>query len=119
MLGTSWPLDQEFYQFGGKWDASKPEENVSQVGRLPIPIAFTRERLHVLLSIDTDRTDLTDMPLIKKAVTIRRPGHECSGAAAFSTQLSVTARTSGAGIRLSAPMSSAASAGRLRWRADS
>ena len=34
MLGASWPLDEEFYQFGGRWDASQPDENLSQVGRL-------------------------------------------------------------------------------------
>src|SRR5262249_41507864 len=66
MLGTSWPLDEEFYQFGGKWDPARPDENVSQVGRLPIPMAFSRERIHVLLSVDTERTELSDVPSIKK-----------------------------------------------------
>src|SRR5450755_4090854 len=40
MLGASWPLAEEFYQFGTSvWDASKPAENRSQVGSLPIPLA--------------------------------------------------------------------------------
>jgi hypothetical protein len=62
MLGSAWPLNEEFYQFGTTvWDASKPTENVSQVGRLPIPLAFSRDRVHVLLSLDTERTDLSDI----------------------------------------------------------
>lgn len=62
MLGGSWPLNEEFYQFGtAVWDPSRPTENISQVGRLHIPLAFTRERVHVLLSLDTDRTDLTGL----------------------------------------------------------
>jgi uncharacterized protein len=66
MLGTTWPIDEEFYQFGGKWDASRPEENLSQVGKFQIPIAFTRDRIHVLLSLDTERMDISDIPQIKK-----------------------------------------------------
>jgi type 1 glutamine amidotransferase len=68
MLGTSWPLVEEFYQFGTTvWDASRPTENVSQVGRLPIPIAFSRDRVHVLLSLDTDRMDMTGVaPEVRK-----------------------------------------------------
>jgi type 1 glutamine amidotransferase len=62
MLGDSWTLNEEFYQFGTEvWDAARPTENVSQVGRLHIPLAFTRDRVHVLLSLDTARTDLTDL----------------------------------------------------------
>src|SRR5579872_5247394 len=52
MLGGSWPLNEEFYQFGtAVWDASRPTENISQVGRLHIPMAFSRDRVHVLLSL--------------------------------------------------------------------
>lgn len=50
MLGGSWPLVEELYQFGtAVWDASRPTENISQVGRLHIPMAFSRDRVHVLL----------------------------------------------------------------------
>ena len=42
-----------------------PTENVSAVGQLPIPLAFSRDRVKVLLSIDTDKTDLKDLPLTK------------------------------------------------------
>ena len=67
MLGASWTINEEFYEFGTTvWDASRPNENVSQVGRLPIPIAFTRDRVHVLLSLDTEKMDVSDLPQIKK-----------------------------------------------------
>jgi type 1 glutamine amidotransferase len=68
MLGGSWPLNEEFYQFGtAVWDASRPAEQISQVGRLHIPMAFSRDRVHVLLSLDTDKTDISDLgPEIKK-----------------------------------------------------
>ena len=68
MLGGSWPLVEEFYQFGTEvWDASRPTENVSQVGRLPIPLAFSRDRVHVLLSLDTEKMDISDLgPEIRK-----------------------------------------------------
>lgn len=68
MLGASWTLNEEFYQLGTEiWDPARPTENVSQVGRLHIPLAFTRDRVHVLLSLDTDRTDLSDLgPEIRK-----------------------------------------------------
>ena len=60
MLGSTWPLNEEFYEFGhAVWDGSRPTENVSQVGRLRILMPFSRERVHVLLSLDTSRMDLT------------------------------------------------------------
>ena len=59
MLGGSWPLAEEFYQFGtAVWDPARPTEQISQVGRLHIPMAFSRERVHVLLSLDTEKSDL-------------------------------------------------------------
>jgi uncharacterized protein len=62
MIGSSWPVAEEFYQFGtAVWDASKPTEQISQVGRLHIPMAFSRDRVHVLLSLDTDKTDISDL----------------------------------------------------------
>jgi uncharacterized protein len=62
MLGPSWPINEEFYQFGtAPWDPAKPTENISQVGRLHVPLAFSRDRVHVLLSLDTERTDLSDI----------------------------------------------------------
>ena len=67
MLGASWTLGEEFYQFGTTvWDPAKPTENVSQVGSLPIPLAFTRDRVHVLLSLDTQQMDISDLPQLTK-----------------------------------------------------
>ena len=68
MLGGSWPVAEEFYQFGtAVWDASRPTEQISQVGRLHIPMAFSRDRVHVLLSLDTEKMDVSDLgPEIKK-----------------------------------------------------
>jgi len=65
MLGASWPLVDEFYLFGtAPWDASKPTENVDVLFGNRIPMGFSRDRVHVLLSIDSDESDLagqTDM----------------------------------------------------------
>jgi type 1 glutamine amidotransferase len=59
MLGTSWPLVDEFYEFGtAAWSADRPEENVDVLFDNRIPIGFSRDRVRVLLSIDTERTDL-------------------------------------------------------------
>jgi type 1 glutamine amidotransferase len=67
MLGASWTVGEEFYQFGTTvWDPSKPTENVSQVGSLPIPLAFSRDRVHVLLSLDTQQMDISDLPQLTK-----------------------------------------------------
>ena len=67
MLGSSWPLNEEFYEFGhAVWDAAKPTENISAVGRLPILMPFSRDRVHVLLSLDTEKTDLSDLTNVPK-----------------------------------------------------
>jgi type 1 glutamine amidotransferase len=67
MLGPSWPLVEEYYRFGtSTWDASRPDENRSQVGNYPIPLAFSRDKVRVLLSIDTERTDLSNLTAVTK-----------------------------------------------------
>jgi type 1 glutamine amidotransferase len=59
MLGESWPIVDEFYQFGtAPWTAARPEENVDVLFGNRIPVGFSRDRVRVLLSIDTDATDL-------------------------------------------------------------
>ena len=59
MLGDSWPIVDEFYQYGtAAWTADRPEENVDVLFGNRIPLGLSRERVHVLLSIDTERTDL-------------------------------------------------------------
>jgi uncharacterized protein len=68
MLGASWPFVEEYYIYGSKvYDPATPKENVSAVGALPIPMAFSRDRVHVLLSVDTAKTDLTDLPFMSKS----------------------------------------------------
>jgi len=67
MLGPSWPLNEEFYEFGhAVFDPAKPTENVSAVGRLPILMPFKRDKVHVLLSLDTTATDLSDLQNVPK-----------------------------------------------------
>ncbi len=62
LTGGTWTVAEEFYQFGTAiWDTSKPTEQISQVGRLHIPMAFSRDRVHVLLSLDSEKTDLTGL----------------------------------------------------------
>jgi len=66
MLGPSWPIADEFYLFGtAPWDASRPEENVDVLFGNKIPLGFSRDRVKVLLSLDTALTtnlsELTDV----------------------------------------------------------
>jgi len=59
MLGPSWPLVDEFYEFGtAAWSDARPEENVDVLFGNRIPVGFSRDRVRVLLSIDTGQTDL-------------------------------------------------------------
>jgi type 1 glutamine amidotransferase len=60
MLGPSWPVWDEFYIYG---NPDVPGENVDSLFKNEIPLGFSRARHHVLLSIDTERTDLTGTPL--------------------------------------------------------
>ena len=63
MLGNSWPLVDEFYLFGtAPWDAARPKDNVDVLFGNRIPMGFSRERVHVLLSLDTEKTDLSKFP---------------------------------------------------------
>jgi type 1 glutamine amidotransferase len=63
MLGSSWPLVDEFYLFGtAPWDASKPDDNVDTLFKNRIPMGFSRNRVHVLLSLDTEQMDLSKQP---------------------------------------------------------
>jgi type 1 glutamine amidotransferase len=63
MLGGSWPLVDEFYLFGtAPWDASRPKDNIDVLFNHKIPMGFSRQRVHVLLSLDTDKTNLTGLP---------------------------------------------------------
>jgi type 1 glutamine amidotransferase len=63
MLGSSWPLVDEFYLFGtAPWDAARPDDNIDVLFKNRIPMGFTRDRVHVLLSLDTDQMDMTKQP---------------------------------------------------------
>jgi len=59
MFGSSWPMVEEFYTFAtAPWNASAPELNLSSPGNFKAPMGFSRDRVHVLLSLDTERTNL-------------------------------------------------------------
>lgn len=63
MLGPSWPIVDELYHFGTEaWDPERPDENRDELFGHPIPLAFSRDRVNVLLSIDTERSDLEGLP---------------------------------------------------------
>ena len=63
MLGRSWPVVDEFYLFGtAPWDASRPKDNVDVLFGNQIPMGFSRDRVHVLLSLDTQNTNITGFP---------------------------------------------------------
>jgi hypothetical protein len=63
MLGGSWPVVDEFYHFGtAPWDASRPKDNIDVLFNHKIPKGFSRDRVHVLLSLDTEKTDITNLP---------------------------------------------------------
>lgn len=58
-LPEHWTLHDEFYQFAKKaWDPATPNENRGPT-KLPVPLAFSRDRVHVLISLDSDKTDFT------------------------------------------------------------
>ncbi len=59
MLGDSWPIVDELYLYGtAAWTADRPEENVDVRFGNRIPIGLSRDRVHVLRSIDKGKTDL-------------------------------------------------------------
>ena len=60
MLGPSWPVWDEFYMFG---NPNVPGDDVDTLFKNKIPLAFSRQRHNVLLSIDTERTNLQGTPL--------------------------------------------------------
>ena len=67
MLGTSWPLADEFYLFGtAPWDAARPNDNIDVLFKNKIPMGFSRNRVRVLLSLDTTAMDLSKQPHLVK-----------------------------------------------------
>ena len=62
MLGDSWPLSDEFYLFGtAPWNERQPEENIDTLFGNRIPVGLSRDRVRVLLSIDSEVSDLDGM----------------------------------------------------------
>jgi type 1 glutamine amidotransferase len=67
MLGSSWPLVDEFYLFGtAPWDESRPNENIDVLFKNRIPLGFSRNKVHVLLSLDTSAMDMSKQPNLVK-----------------------------------------------------
>ena len=67
MLGTSWPLVDEFYLFGtAPWDAARPDDNIDVLFKNKIPMGFSRDKVHVLLSLDTEHMDMSKQPNLKR-----------------------------------------------------
>jgi type 1 glutamine amidotransferase len=67
MLGGSWPVVGEFCHFGtAAWDPARPDENVDVLFGNRIPVGFSRDRVQVLLSIDTEKTDLEGLPGVER-----------------------------------------------------
>jgi uncharacterized protein len=61
-LPERWTLHDEFQLFPKQvWDPARPNENLGPT-RLPVPLAFSRDRVKVVLSIDSERTDFTGAP---------------------------------------------------------
>jgi hypothetical protein len=55
-------LDDEFPQFALQaWDPATPNDNLGPT-HLPIPLAFSRDRVKVVLSVDSQRTDFSGAP---------------------------------------------------------
>ena len=66
MLGESWPIMDEFYQFGtAAWREDRPQENIDVLFGNRIPLGFSRDRVRVLLSIDTKVTDISGLEEIE------------------------------------------------------
>lgn len=61
-LPPHWTLNDEFPRLAtSAWDPAKPSENLGPT-RLPVPIAFSRDRVTVVLSVDAERTDFAGAP---------------------------------------------------------
>lgn len=59
MLGSSWPIVDELYEYGtAPWSPDRPEENIDVLFDNRIPMGFSRDRVRVLMSIDTRATDV-------------------------------------------------------------
>jgi uncharacterized protein len=61
-LPEHWTLHDEFLLFPRQvWDPARPNENLGPT-KLPVPLAFSRDRVKVVLSVDSELTDFTGAP---------------------------------------------------------
>ncbi|MGE3690703.1 MAG: ThuA domain-containing protein [Novosphingobium sp.] len=62
MLPAHWTLDDEFASFAAEaWDPTHPDRHLGPT-KLPVPLAFSRRRVNVVLSFDSERTDFNGAP---------------------------------------------------------
>ena len=62
MLEPSWELLDEYYQMAPEaWDASRPDLYVGPTGH-GAPLGFSRDRVQMLISLDTNATDMSGRP---------------------------------------------------------
>ena len=62
MLEPSWELLDEYYQMAPEaWDAGRPDLYVGPTGH-GAPLGFSRDRVQVLISLDTNETDMSGRP---------------------------------------------------------
>jgi hypothetical protein len=67
MLGGSWTVVDEMYEYGtAAWSADRPDENIDVLFGNQIPAGFSRDRVRVLLSIDTRATDIDGLEGIEE-----------------------------------------------------
>ena len=62
MLPSRWELLDEYYQMAPEaWDAGRPDRYVGPTGH-GAPVGFSRDRVQVLISLDTEATDMRQRP---------------------------------------------------------
>lgn len=112
MLGASWPLVDELYLFGtDSWDPAAPEENVDELFGHRIPVGFSRDRVNVLLSIDTEESDLQGLPFLEEGGDYPQAWYQEFGEGrSFYTALGHTSR-----LWLHDPVFRAHLVGGIRW----
>ena len=67
MLGGSWTVVDEMYEYGtAPWSADRPDDNVDVLFGNRIPVGLSRDRVRVLLSIDTRATDIDGLEGIEQ-----------------------------------------------------
>ncbi len=61
-LPAHWTLDDEFASFATEaWNPAQPDRHLGPT-KLPVPLGFSRKRVNVVLSFDSERTDFAGAP---------------------------------------------------------